>query len=431
MDYRETLDYLFSQLPMYQRIGPAAYKADLNNTIALSHRLGQPEKNFRSIHIAGTNGKGSVAHMMASVLQEAGYKTGLATSPHLKDFRERIKINGKLIPEDEVTRFVNGHRSFFSRLQPSFFEMAMAMTFHWFAEQKTDIAVIETGMGGRLDSSNIILPELSVITNIGMDHVQFLGPELTDIAREKAGIIKQGIPVVIGQRQAAVQHVFEGAAAKQKTDLTFASDHFSVHGSRTVVVNGRPRLVAQVTHQGKACEYSTDLTGHYQLHNLVTVLGAFCVLNRAGRMKVPHDAIKAGLQNVMENTGLLGRWQQIGRRPDIICDAGHNAEGIGMVFDQLAGIPHHTMRVVFGMVDDKERASIIALLPKQAVYYFCRPPVPRGLDARRLASDAGFSGLRGKAFDTVKEALAAAKKDASPNDLIFVGGSTFVVAEVV
>lgn len=431
MNYRETLDYLFSQLPMYQRIGPAAYKADLDNTIALSHRLGHPEKNFRSIHIAGTNGKGSVAHMMASVLQEAGYKTGLATSPHMKDFRERIKINGKPIPKDAVTRFVNRHRSFFSRLQPSFFEMTMAMTFHWFAEQKTDIAVIETGMGGRLDSSNIILPELSVITNIGMDHVQFLGPGLTDIAREKAGIIKQGIPVVVGRRQKAVQHVFEEAAVKQKTDLTFASDHVTVLKSRTVLVNGRPRLVAEVMHQDRTCEYSMDLTGNYQLYNLVTVLGALHVLNRTGSVKVPRDAIREGLQNVVKNTDLLGRWQQIGRRPDIICDAGHNAKGIGMVFDQLARIPHHTMRVVFGMVDDKERAPIIALLPKQAVYYFCRPSVPRGLDAGRLAADAGFSGLHGKAFGTVIEALEAAKKDASPNDLIFVGGSTFVVAEVV
>ncbi len=431
MNYQETLGYLFSQLPMYQRIGPAAYKANLDNTLALSHRMGHPEKTFRSIHIAGTNGKGSVAHMMASVLQEAGYKTGLATSPHLKDFRERIRINGKQIPKSEGVRFVSRHRSFFSQIQPSFFEMTMAMSFQWFAEQKTDIAIVETGMGGRLDSSNIIRPELSVITNIGLDHVQFLGPDLVDIAREKAGIIKKGVPVIIGQRQAAVQHVFEEVASRQEADLTFASDHFTVHGSRTVVINGRPRLVAEVMHQGRACGYSTDLTGHYQLHNLVTVLGAFCVLNRTVRMKVPHDAIQSGLQNVVENTGLLGRWQQIGRRPDIICDAGHNAEGIGMVFDQLAGIPHHTMRVVFGMVDDKERASILALLPKRAVYYFCSPSVPRGLDAKKLASDAGFFGMCGKTFNTVQDALAAAKKDASPNDLVFVGGSTFVVAEVV
>ncbi len=431
MNYQETLGYLFSQLPMYQRIGPAAYKANLDNTLALSHRMGHPEKTFRSIHIAGTNGKGSVAHMMASVLQEAGYKTGLATSPHLKDFRERIKINGKLIPEDEVTRFVNGHRSFFNQIQPSFFEMTMAMTFHWFAEQKTDIAIVETGMGGRLDSSNIIRPELSVITNIGLDHVQFLGPDLVDIAREKAGIIKKGVPVIIGQRQAAVQHVFEEVASRQEADLTYASEQFVVSDHRVTVSNGRPHLVAEIMHQGRRSEYITTVPGLYQLNNMVTVLGAFHVLNQNGKLRVSHDAIHKGLQHVVENTGLMGRWQQIGKRPVIICDAGHNADGIRLVFSQLEKIPHNTLRVVFGMVDDKERASILALLPKRAVYYFCSPSVPRGLDAKKLASDAGFFGMCGKTFNTVQDALAAAKKDASPNDLVFVGGSTFVVAEVV
>ncbi len=431
MSYKETLDYLYSQLPMYQRIGPAAYKASLDNTLALSQHLQHPEKTFLSIHIAGTNGKGSVAHMMASALQEQGYKTGLATSPHLKDFRERIKINGTLIPKSEVMRFVKWHKAFFEKIKPSFFEMTMAMTFDWFARQNVDIAVIEAGMGGRLDSSNVITPELSVITNIGYDHVQFLGKELPVIAKEKAGIIKPGVPVIIGKRQAGVQEVFYRTAARLKAPLWIASDLFEVLDHRTEVKNNCPVLCANILHRGKVSGYCLGLQGLYQLDNLITVLASFDVLNITGKLLVNNDSIHTGLQHVVRNTGLKGRWQQIGKRPVIICDAGHNIDGLEHTMRQLAGISRNKLLIVFGMVDDKERAAILKMLPKEASYYFCKPSVPRGLDAKKLATDAGIWGLCGKAFNSVPEALAAAKKDASANDLIFVGGSTFVVAEVI
>ncbi len=430
MSYQETLDYLYSQLPMFQRIGPAAYKASLDNILALSHHLGHPEKSFRSIHIAGTNGKGSVAHMMASVMQEQGYKTGLATSPHLKDFRERIKVNGDLIPKSEVIRFVSEHKTLFERIKPSFFEMTMAMTFDWFARQKTDIAVIETGMGGRLDSSNIITPELSVITNIGYDHAQFLGHELPLIAKEKAGIIKPGVPVIIGKRQPEVQEVFDRTAARLKAPLSMAGDLFAVMDHRTEVKNGSPCLWVSTLHRGNLSGYCLGLHGLYQLDNMITVLASFDVLNRSGKLLVGNDAIRRGLLHVVKNTGLKGRWQRIGKRPLIICDAGHNEDGIKQAMQQLAGIPRNKLLVVFGMVDDKNRAAILKQLSAEASYYFCKPHVPRGLDAKMLAKDASIRGLCGKVYDSVAEALNAAKKDASANDLIFVGGSTFVVAEV-
>ncbi len=430
MDYQETIDYLFSQLPMFQRIGPAAYKANLDNTHALLSHLGNPERAFRSIHIAGTNGKGSVAHMLASVLQAQGLKTGLATSPHLKDFRERIRINGQPIPKPDVVRFVAQHKAFFMGLFPSFFEMTIAMTFDFFARERLDVAVVETGMGGRLDSTNVLQPEVSVITNIGLDHMRFLGNTLPDIAREKAGIIKENIPVVIGRRQPEVHDVFTETASRMGAPLNVASDQYRVNNYRQISPHGMPCLEAEVLHAGKKQSYCLDLTGEYQLDNLITVLATVDVLRSRGEWIVSEEALQEGLRTVTRNTGMQGRWQQIGSNPAIICDTGHNREGITHIIKQLCALTYHHLHMVFGMVDDKDLAPVLSLLPKQARYYFCRPDVPRGLEAKKLAAEASFWGLEGNIYDRVGEALEQARKNASPRDLIFVGGSTFVVAEI-
>lgn len=429
--FQQTLDYLYSQLPMYQRIGPAAYKANLDNTIALSEYLDHPEKKIKTIHIAGTNGKGSVAHMAASVLQEAGYRTGLATSPHLKDFRERIRINGKPIPKKDVIDFVKKHKAFFEQLRPSFFEMTMAMTFDYFAGEQIDVAVIETGLGGRLDSSNIIMPELSVITNIGMDHTSLLGDTLEEIASEKAGIIKAETPVLIGRRQKEVCHVFENVAARNRAPIYYADDIFEVHSLSQVNLNGSGYIKATMRHAQTTCNVLLDLLGNYQVENLVTVMAAILILNKYKKLVIPDGAIIRGLRKVVKNTGLKGRWQQIGQRPRIICDAGHNPDGINYIADQLKTTPYEHLHMVIGMVDDKDRKAVLECLPKPASYYFCRPSVPRGLDPGVLASEAAAVGLQGKAYATVNEALQTARLKAAPDDLIFVGGSTFVVAEVV
>lgn len=432
MSYEQTLNYLYQQLPMYQRIGPAAYKANLDNTLALADYLNHPEKKFKSIHIAGTNGKGSVAHMLASVLQEAGYKTGLATSPHLRDFRERIKINGHLIPEKEIIGFVNKHKAFFEKIKPSFFEMAMALTFDYFAKQHVDLAVVETGLGGRLDSSNIITPELSVITNIGLDHMHLLGDTLEKIAAEKAGIIKTHIPVVIGRTQYEVQHVFEDMAQKNSAPLIMAEKLFQIKSIESCVTNNADALkVCLMDHQRKEKEFTLDVCGTYQAENLVTVLAAIHTLNAYKGFTIDGQSVEEGVRNVKRNTGLLGRWQRISRSPDVICDAAHNEDGMAYVVRQLHSAPHERLHMVIGMVDDKERSGIMKLLPKNAVYYFCRPAVPRGLDEKILANEALSFGLSGKAYSSVPNALAAARNEAGSGDLIFVGGSTFVVAEVV
>ncbi len=429
MNYGETLDYLFSQLPMYQRIGAAAYKANLDNTIALSNYLGNPEKKFKSIHIAGTNGKGSVAHMLASVLQEAGYKTGLATSPHLKDFRERIKINGQLISENEVADFVSRHKDFFEKLKPSFFEMAMAMTFDYFAREQVDIAVIETGLGGRLDSSNIITPEVSVITNIGLDHTHLLGDTIEKIAYEKAGIIKEGVPVVIGRKQDDIQHVFQDISGTKNARLVEAGKLFSLLNAEMARVDGVDYFHVELQSDRKRWSLLLDLAGKYQPENLVCAVAALQTLSEGGKFAIPDVAIHEGLKRVIKNTGLYGRWQQIGHRPAIICDTAHNADGMKHVIRQLMGMPFNDLHIVFGMVDDKERAAILELLPKQAKYYFCRPAVPRGLLASVLAEEAKHFGLHGDVYKDVNESLKQAKMNAAENDLIFVGGSTFIVAE--
>lgn len=428
MTYEQTLEYLFSQLPMYQRIGPAAYKANLDNTLALSEYLNRPERDFKSIHIAGTNGKGSVAHMIASVLQDAGYKTGLATSPHLLDFRERIKINGKMIPKKEVIRFVHHHKSFFEKLQPSFFEMAMALTFSYFASQKVDIAVVETGMGGRLDSSNILTPELSVITNIGLDHTRFLGDSIQQIAGEKAGIIKKNIPVVIGRSQKETYEVFKETANQKNAPLYYADKMLSINTIEIDILDGKSYLKTGIGNRGS---FLLDLHGNYQAENLLCALAALDVLKLGSQFVFSEKDVRTGLANVVKNTGLKGRWQEIGKKPRVICDAGHNADGIKHAVRQLLEIPHTQLHIVFGMVDDKERSAILELLPQGASYYFCRPSVPRGLDAHKLKREAEGYGLFGNAYNSVKEALAASKRRAKPTDLVFVGGSTFVVAEVV
>jgi dihydrofolate synthase / folylpolyglutamate synthase len=432
MNYKETMGYLLSQLPMFHRIGPAAYKANLDNTLALSQYLGQPETQFRNIHIAGTNGKGSVANVLASVLQEQGYRTGLATSPHLKDFRERIRINGEMIPKREVTDFINKHRHFFEKLSPSFFELTIALTFDYFARQQVDIAVIETGLGGRLDSTNVITPEVSIITNIGMDHMNLLGDTLEKIAREKAGIIKEGIPMIIGKYQPDIHHVFSNLAGEKNAPLFLAKDFYAFASAETKEVSGQ--LLQEITYKtpfGEMRKVSTDLLGSYQQENLATVLTAVEILNKGGKFNVSSQAIEEGMANVQKNTGFKGRWYQLGKRPRIICDTGHNADGIERVTSHLSGLEYDQLRIVLGMVDDKDISGVLSLFPPAAKYYFCKPDVPRGLDPHKLAQIAQTHRLKGDVFPSVKEALMAAKKQATARDLIFVGGSTFVVAEVV
>jgi len=408
--YQSILDYLFAQLPMYQRIGASAYKPNLDNTIKLLTELGNPETKFKSIHVAGTNGKGSTSHMLASVFQTAGYKTGLYTSPHLKDFRERIKINGVCIPEENVVDFVEKNRAFFAEIKPSFFEMTVGLAYDYFAKEQVDIAIIEVGMGGRLDSTNVITPLLSVITNISMDHMEFLGNTLEKIAAEKAGIIKPGIPVIIGETNEKTAPVFLEIAKKNNSKINFA--------------DVETQCIAPL--QNVEC----DLQGIYQKKNIQTALAAiFSVKNQFQNLS--EEAIREGLANVVKNTGLLGRWQIIGEKPLIICDTGHNEDGIKQILQQLSQTPYRRLHMVFGVVSDKDITTILSLLPKDAVYYFCKPNLPRGLNEEDLREQAQEFGLQGNAFPTVSEALEAAKKSADSDDLVFIGGSTFVVAEVV
>jgi dihydrofolate synthase/folylpolyglutamate synthase len=389
---------------MYQRIGQAAYKADLKNTIELMCHLDNPETRFKSIHVAGTNGKGSVSHMLASVLQEAGYKVGLYTSPHLKDFRERIKIDGKPIPEEEVIRFVELNTSFFESHQVSFFEMTVGMAFQYFAAQQVAIAVVEVGMGGRLDSTNVIFPEVAVITNIGLDHTQFLGNTLPEIAFEKAGIIKRGKPVVIGETQSETKAVFLQKAKENNSEIYFAD------------TENYP-------------SYQLDLKGIYQQKNLKTVLKTIEVLKR--NFPVSQGAIEKGLQNVIDNTGLMGRWQQLRQNPKVICDTAHNKEGLRYVMQQLSGEQFEKLHIVFGVVSDKDLEQVLPLFPKNARYYFCKPDIPRGMDASVLRQQAVGFGLFGDVYTSVAKAYESALKAANERDMIFVGGSTFVVAEII
>ena len=406
-NYTNTLKWLFKQLPMYQRVGKVAYKADLSNTEKMCKFLNNPERKFKTVHVAGTNGKGSSAHMIASIFQEAGYRTGLYTSPHLKDFRERIKLNGQMISEEDVVEFVEENKSFFKKEKLSFFEMTVGLAFDFFAKKQVDIAIIETGLGGRLDSTNVIIPEVSIITNIGLDHTALLGNSLIEIAKEKAGIIKKGIPVIIGQTQNKdIVNVFTETAMSKKAKLYFADKMDSL------------------------AEFKTDLKGNYQKLNVKTVVAAVKVLQLKG-FAITDNNILEGLQNVVFNTSLLGRWQVLLNNPLVICDTAHNVEGVEIVTDQIAEQNYNKLHIVLGMVSDKNIESVLKLFPKDAEYYFCKADIPRALEVDELYRIADFIGLKGRKFTTVREAYARALENALPTDFIFIGGSTFVVAEVV
>lgn len=428
MNYQETLDYMFTKLPMYQRTGKAAYKANLDTTLALDAYFNHPHKKFKSIHVAGTNGKGSVSHTIASVLQSAGYKVGLYTSPHLRDFRERIKVNGELVTKDYVVDFVRKHQRKFEELRPSFFEMTVAMAFDYFAEQEVDIAVVEVGLGGRLDSTNIITPLLSVITNISKDHTGFLGSELSQIAGEKAGIIKEGIPVIIGEKQEEVIGVFKRIASDKNSNLKISEDEYKIQSYD--IVDGKRNLIYKTCDDNSIVNLSCDLLGSYQIKNIRTALCVFDELNRQA-WNVTEESIRQGVAGVVDKTGLLGRWQTIGRKPNVICDTGHNVAGIKEILLQIESMYYRNLHIVFGMVDDKDIDEILELLPKNARYYFCCANIPRALDQNILGTKAKNHCLPGNTYPSVNVALETAKTNAHENDLIFVGGSTFVVAEVV
>ncbi|MBV8389284.1 MAG: bifunctional folylpolyglutamate synthase/dihydrofolate synthase [Mucilaginibacter sp.] len=436
MDYKTTLHYLYSQLPMFTRDGPSAFKKDLTNTIELCKRLGDPHKKFKSVHIAGTNGKGSTSHMLAAVLQTAGYKTGLYTSPHLRDFRERIRINGQMISEDHVIDFVKDHRQDFEDIKPSFFEMTVAMAFDAFARAKVDIAIIEVGLGGRLDSTNVITPLLSVITNIGWDHMNMLGDTLPLIAGEKAGIIKKEIPVIIGEYQSEVADVFINKAKAENAPISFASEEWEVLKSEAGSQKSEVDLeYLEFEIQKKDSELKTqdlrlDLPGTYQLKNVKTVLSITEELRHQG-FAISDGQIKTALIQVKALTGLHGRWEILNHHPLTICDTGHNPEGIMEVLKNIESTPHENLHIVMGVVNDKDISKILAMLPKHATYYFCRPDIPRGLDAELLQQKAESFGLHGEIYVSVKAALKTAQNHADKNDLVFVGGSTFVVAEIV
>ncbi len=405
MNYQETLNWMFNQLPMYQQQGASAYKEDLTNSILLSDYIGNPENDIKFIHVAGTNGKGSTSHLLASVLQEAGYKVGLYTSPHLRDFRERIKINGIEISEEFVCEFIEKHIDFFKSNELSFFEMTVGLAFEYFKKEKVDIAIIEVGLGGRLDSTNIITPLISVITNIGKDHVQFLGNTLQAIANEKAGIIKYNIPVVIGEYTSETKPVFIAKATTTNSEIFFASDTISN-------------------------DYPSDLKGDYQISNKKTAIQTLRLLNSIPGFEISENDIKYGFLNVGKNTGLQGRWQQLNRAPKTICDTAHNKHGLQIVLNQLEKEEFDTLHFVFGVVNDKDLNEILPLFPKNAIYYFCKPNMPRGLDAKILEQKSIEFGLIGKVYNSVSEAYENAKKNATATDFIYIGGSTFVVAEI-
>jgi dihydrofolate synthase/folylpolyglutamate synthase len=429
MNYNEAIDFLFSQLPMYQRIGKAAYKANLDNTLALDAHFGHPHHFFRTLHVAGTNGKGSVSHLLASILMEAGFRVGLYTSPHLKDFRERIRVNGQMIGEEEITEFVVKNKEVINSIQPSFFEMTVALAFNHFKAQQVDIAVIEVGLGGRLDSTNIITPCLSVITNIGLDHMALLGETKQQIATEKAGIIKQGIPVVIGEMLEETAPVFQRIANNNQSIMLQASDEYTIPYSTQT---SDFLQVFQVYKNDKLVypDLKTPLLGIYQRKNSATVITAVDELIKNG-FSINRDHLYNGFANVVKNTSLMGRWQILGTNPLTICDTGHNEDGIKHVVEQISQTPHKQLHMVIGMVNDKDVRNVLQLLPQNAIYYFTRAAIPRSLDADELRIQAQKIGLSGLSYPTVADAVKNAKKNAGVNDLIFIGGSTFIVAEVV
>ena len=424
--YREALDFLYANLPMFQRIGSIAYKADLTNTWNLCNAVGNPQEKFKSIHIAGTNGKGSTSHMLSSVFQSAGYKTGLYTSPHLKDFTERIKINGIPVSPEYIIDFVNRMQSVIRDVKPSFFETTVAMAFEYFANEKVDIAIIEVGLGGRLDSTNVITPELSVITNIGWDHTDILGNTLEKIAAEKAGIIKKDIPVVISERQIGIDTIFEKKASAEHATIYFATDEYQVNAS---VANDD--VVLRVTKNNALIfeRLKLPLRGNYQQKNIAGVLSAITILQKQG-WEISTAAIQKGLENVVEQTGLKGRWQKLNDAPLMICDTGHNLDGIKEIVKQIREQRYTTLHMIIGMVKDKDIDEILKILPVDAEYYFCEAKIPRALDTSLLKEQASKYGLKGVEIRDVNEAIKEARKKASVNDFIFIGGSTFVVAEI-
>src|SRR5450755_1905419 len=427
MDYPQTIEYLFARLPLFSRIGAAAYKADLTNIILLSEKLGNPEKKFKSIHVAGTNGKGSTSHMLASILQKAGYKTGLYTSPHLHDFRERIRINGHMIPENNVIRFTERIRHSIDQIEPSFFEITVAMAFEWFAEEQIDIAVVETGLGGRLDSTNILVPEVSVITNISYDHMDLLGNTLQKIAFEKAGIIKPGVPVVIGEEQAEIKNIFEQVAEENRSPIHFASQKRFPGEWKT---EGQ-LLYVQLTevHNNNKKNFYLDLPGLYQLKNIVTVAEVISILNQNG-FNITDTAMQQGLKQVKSLTGFHGRWDILHENPMVVTDVGHNEEGMKVIAKQIENTSHEELHIIIGMVKDKAIENILRHLPKMANYYFTKAQIPRALPETVLAEQAEKLGLKGFSYPNVNQALEAVLLKVNKKDLVLVCGSVFLAGEV-
>jgi dihydrofolate synthase / folylpolyglutamate synthase len=427
--YQETLDYLYSRLPMYYRIGPAAFKKDLTNTLKLCEHLGHPERQFRTVHIAGTNGKGSAAHILSAVFTACGYRTGLYTSPHYKDFRERVKIDGSFVPKVEVVRFVAENRAAFDSIQPSYFEWTVALSFDYFARQKVDIAIVETGLGGRLDSTNVITPLVSIITNIGLDHQQFLGETLPEIAGEKAGIIKPGVPVVIGESHPGTRPVFTQTARQQSAPIVFADEHFEAIPLEKTATHSHYRILKN----GE--EFLPDLPlnhlGDFQQKNLCTILQALEILAREFPALSDTRQVVQGLANLKKLSSFIGRWEFISEAPRVLCDSAHNEQGIRQAMAGLSKLTFRHLHFVLGVVEDKSLPAILPLLPSSATYYFAKANIPRGLDAGILKTEALKYGLHGKSYTSVRKALAAAKRRAAPDDLIFAGGSIFTVAEVV
>lgn len=447
MNYQETLDYLYKELPMFQRVGASAFRKDLRSTILLNDHLGNPEHKFKSIHVAGTNGKGSSSHSLAAIFQSAGYKTGLYTSPHLKSFTERIRINGQKISPELVVQFVEENKSFLDELKPSFFEMTVGLAFWHFVQEEVDIAIVEVGMGGNFDSTNIITPELSLITNIGYDHMQFLGDTLPLIAGEKAGIIKSNVPVVISETHEETKDVFIKKAKEMNAAITFADEnwkaykeleidgkaHYQIENC-TKVVGNHLELTLSVENQREVKDENTfgltfGLNGNYQKYNLPGILESVNQMRKLG-WELPKEAVFEGLKNVTELTGLKGRWQKLSANPTVICDTGHNEAGFREVLSQLQTYTFKKLWLVIGMVQDKDISKVLSMLPKTANYVFCEAKLPRALPADQLAEKALFYGLIGEIIPDINEALAFARKNAGEDDLIFVGGSTFVVAEI-
>jgi dihydrofolate synthase/folylpolyglutamate synthase len=425
MNYAQTLEYLFTQLPMFSRVGAAAYKPDLTNTIRLCEAIGNPQHQFKSIHVAGTNGKGSTSHMLASILQTAGYKTGLYTSPHLVDFRERIKIDGVYCTKEFVVEFTQKIKPLIATIQPSFFEITVAMAFSYFAAQKVDIAVIEVGLGGRLDSTNIITPEVSIITNIGLDHTQFLGDTIAQIASEKAGIIKKDVPCIVSEYTEETKPVFDAAAIH--TSLAYGSELFTILDIKYAHDYLGVQVLNKQTEDIQT--YQLDLNGSYQAKNLQGVLGAVSILQTKG-WKITNQHILDGLSHVKKNTGLYGRWQMIGTNPTTVVDVAHNVAGIQTLLAQIKLVNHQQLHIVFGMVKDKDIDSVLALLPTQATYYFTQAQIERAIDATELQQKARAHDLKGNTYQTVNAAIAAAQKQAQATDLIVVCGSVFLVGEI-